>query len=79
MTKGLVIVKINPNFYLNFLCGTSNVFMKAGKIFIKSFEVPQRSVKENFCGLNFINMASLKMKWLMYVLFLMYYSQLKKH
>ena len=37
--------KINLNFYFQTSCGASKGFYEGLKVFIKPFEVPQRSVK----------------------------------
>ena len=37
--------KIKLNLFFTLLCGTSKGFLKAFKVFIKPFEVPQRRVK----------------------------------
>ena len=37
--------KFNLNFVSTLLCGASEGFIKAVKVFIKHFKVPQRSVK----------------------------------
>ena len=39
--------KLTYVFIFTFLCGASEDFMKPFKVFIKPFEVPQRSVKIN--------------------------------
>ena len=43
--KVVVKYKLTEIFIFILLCGTSKVFMKAFKAFIKPIEVPQRSVK----------------------------------
>ena len=43
--KMVLKIKINLYFYFHTFCGSSKGFMKAFKVFIKTFAAPERNVK----------------------------------